>query len=145
MPTALGDRFDPFFSGFPPHMSAEDRAIWLRWWPTVREKVRDVFYDVGLGIPEELPFEPDPVRLAGWIFSNQKRADLVAVVGGEVWLVELRHNASANAIGRLQMYQQLWLEDPVVPGPVKLVLVSDRHDSALRFLAAHLGIVFIVV
>lgn len=128
------------WSGFPPHMSAEDRAIWLRWWPTVREKVQDVYYDVGLGIPDELPFEPDPTQLAGWIFSNQKRADLVARAGELVWIVELRHNASANAIGRLQMYAQLWSEDPVLPGPVRLVLVSDREDSALRFLAGRLGI-----
>ena len=131
------------WSGFPPHMSAEDRAIWLRWWPTVREKVQDVYYDVGLGMPDELPFEPDPVQLAGWIYSNQKRADLVAYQTGEVWIVELRHNASANAIGRLQMYAQLWSEDPVLPGALKLVLVSDREDSALRFLAGRLGIEFV--
>lgn len=145
MPTALGDRFSPLFDGFPPHMSAEDRAIWLRWWPTVREKVVDVYYDVGLGLPEDLPLEVDPIQLAGWIFSNQKRADLVALAAKEIWIVELRHNASANAIGRLQMYSQLWSEDPVLTGVVKLILVLDREDSALRFLARRLGIEMVAV
>lgn len=144
MPTTAGDAFLPDFRGRPPHMSEEDFAIWQRWWPFNRAGVTRMWFDVGLGMPDELPETPDAAGLGGWIRINQKRVDVVIDREGVIEIVELRAGATLNAVGRLLGYGLLWGDDPVVPGPVKLILVTDRRDAEVERLAVRSGIRYVV-
>ena len=121
-------------------MSPEDLEIWRRWWPTVQPGAQALYFDVGLGIPDELPETEDPHQLAGWIRNIQKRADVIVERKEEVWVVELRFNAQSSAIGRLKTYQQLLLADNPFARAVVPYLVTNKPDSEVAAVAAQLGI-----
>jgi hypothetical protein len=126
-------------------MSVQDFPIWEIYWPRIRPGALWLYFDVGLGLPDELPLSDDPAQLVGWIRNTQKRADVVIERARDVLLVELRHAAQMNAVGRLLGYKKLLEQDNPFGKIVIPVLVTDRHDSEVRDLAADLDIVYIVV
>ena len=142
MPTDLGARFDSTYTGKPAHISPEDLLIFDRWWPTVREHITEVYFDVGLG-----PGRPSPAGTPAnyakmWLRLNQKRADILAVVRDEVWIIELRFAANTNALGRLLGYKGAYLEDPKLGANVRLMLVTNEYDADVERAALYAGIIY---
>lgn len=126
-------------------MSGEDFAIWERWWPAARGDARALYFDVGLGLPDELPRSENAEQLLGWIRNTQKRADVIVVRPGSVDVVELRFNAGLNAVGRLMGYVDLLLDDLPWKLPVRGVLVSNKRDSEVERMLLKLGLLYEVV
>lgn len=126
-------------------MSQEDFLIWQVWYPNVRPNAERLFFDVGLGLPDELPQTEDANQLMGWIRNTQKRADVIIERSKDVYLVELRYNATLNAIGRLQGYQLLLQDDNPFSKPIIPILVTNRHDSEVARVAELNRIAFDVV
>jgi hypothetical protein len=126
-------------------MSREDFEIWERWWPRVREGTEALYFDVGLGLPDDLPQSDDADQLFGWIRNTQKRADALLERREQVWLVELRFQASLNAVGRLQGYRLLLQQDNPFQKAILPHLVTNRLDSDVKATAEALGQVFVVV
>lgn len=123
-------------------MSPEDFEIWRRWWPGQSIGALGLYFDVGLGLPDELPSSDSPSQLLGWIFNNQKRADVVVERVSSVDVIELRFNAGLNAVGRLRGYVLLLGEDNPFRKPIRGFLVSNRRDSEVGRLAADLGLFY---
>jgi hypothetical protein len=142
MPTILGNRYEPNFTGYPPRMSAEDFPIWQRWYPTIKDTALALYFDVGLGLPDELPESTDANQLLGWIRNTQKRADAIIERAQDVLLVELRFNAQLNAIGRLQGYKILLQDDNPFRKPIIPVLVTNKPDSEVRRVASAAVIIY---
>lgn len=147
MPTFLGDKYPPLPSRRPPHMSEEDYEIWRRWWPRQTSGVVCCYFDVyvGRGADGFLVGDPADAYERGWIRNNQKRIDQIAVFPAGIWIIELRHFATANAVGRLLQYKQLYLEDPVLGSEVALILVSNHQDKELSNLCRSVLISYHVV
>lgn len=144
MSTVLGPPFPPIMARTPPHMSAEDEEIYRAWWPQHAARAKEVYYDVGLGegYTAVLPANA-PANYAGaWIHNTQKRADMLAVMPESLWLIEFRHAASSNAVGRLLQYKLLWSLDPVLPGRIDLFLVTNHYDPDLAELAKYMQITY---
>ena len=145
MPTILGPAFPPTYTGHPPRMSAEDFPIWLAWFPTIRSSAEALYFDVGLGLADNLPKSDDANQLLGWIRNTQKRADVIVQRAKDVLLVELRFNAQLNALGRLRGYQLLLQDDNPFGKPIVPVLVTNKRDSEVARLAEDLKIAYEVV
>lgn len=145
MPTVLGPEFGSDFSGRPAHISPRDLAIWQAWWPTVRDAVSSVWFDVGLGEGASGGGGVEPALRDMWLKNTQKRADVVMRYRGGLFIVELRSAASASAIGRLQLYLHLWNVAPAFAGRIDLWLVTDQVDSDVAALARSLSVVYTVV
>jgi hypothetical protein len=126
-------------------MSAEDFPIWLRWYPTVKPTALKLYFDVGLGLPDELPQTEDADQLLGWIRNTQKRADAIIERDRDILLVELRYNAQLNAIGRLQGYQLLLNDDNPFGKPIIPILVTNKRDTEVRRVAELAQITYEVV
>lgn len=144
MPTDLGARFTNTFTGKPAHISPEDRVIFDRWWPSIKDHISAVYFDVGLGAGKPSQEFTPPAYKKMWTRLTQKRADVVITADNQVWIVELRFAANANAIGRLLTYQEAYNEDPVL-GPLSgLMLVTNEHDDDVRRITNKLGIAYII-
>jgi hypothetical protein len=126
-------------------MSTEDAEIWRRYFPTVKEGVMWLYFDVGLGLADDLPHIEDANQLLGWIKNTQKRADVLAERIDRVDLIELRFNASSNAVGRLLMYEKLLLEDNPFRKPILPFLVTNRHDGEVERLCDGLHFRYVVI
>jgi len=140
MPTILGQRFDPLYQGWPPHMAKEDYAIWQRTRTKLLKNAKDVYFDVGLGGAKNIPDEYEPAYRYMWERLNQKRID-VLVDTGELWkIIELRPRATSTVIGRLLQYKTMWEAEPIDQRPVYLILGTDIPDPDLISLAVSLKI-----
>ncbi len=140
MPTDLGQPYPPTWQGYPPHMSTRDLLIWRNWFPGIARTVQHLFFDVGLGPGPVIPPRTPAPLAKMWTRLNQKRADVILERDADVVIVELRSMASASAIGRLLLYRQLYLQDPVLGPDIKTWLVTDIIDDPTRALAEEHGI-----
>jgi hypothetical protein len=77
------------------------------------------------------------------LHNTQKRIDVLIETQKSWKIVELRHNATASALGRLIMYRNLWKSDPPDDRPVELMLVTDKYDPDVEAAAKELGIEYI--
>ena len=145
MSTLLGRRFPPTTGIYPPHMSPEDFKLFKRWGIDALKDAINVYYDIGLGegAPADIVIE-DNLRLM-WQKITQKRADVVVEYLDHVDIVELRFNATSNAIGRLLAYQMLWNDEPPIAKETFIVLVSNRFDPDLERLAGQHNIRYLIV
>jgi hypothetical protein len=147
MSTDLGPTWPAIITRIPPRMSPEDYEIYLNWWSLYAASAKRVWYDVGVGVGSPLP-PPGPNEQnyrRMWTRNTQKRIDMVADMGNQLWIIELRHAATSNAIGRLLSYDMLWKEDPVIDLPTQLVLVSNHYDGDLDALARAQHILYYTV
>ena len=142
MPTVLGPAYAPDFVGRPPGLSRNDLLLWQHWIPTVRHQISRAYFNVRLGVGKPAPSTGDPTMDRLWIELTQKRADAVLVATPEVWIVELRDTAELSSLGRLAAYGVLWAQDPVLPGLVRLLLVTNQPDPDLAAAAAAIGIIY---
>lgn len=140
MATRLGRRYDVGWWGRPEGMPYGDWLVWQEWRSTGLAGALGMYFNVGLGEGGSIPSGTPEHLAAMWRYTTQKRADVVVVFADSVALVELRANASSSAVGRLLQYGMLWAQDPVVPGTVRLVLVTDHEDAELRALCDAVGV-----
>jgi hypothetical protein len=75
-----------------------------------------------------------------WRFNTSKRADAIAELENEVWIIEVADYPGLRAVGQLNVYQTLWIEDPPIAKPERLVLVSERIDNDLGAACSRFGI-----
>lgn len=145
MSTVLGRRVSPVSPFYPAHMSPEDFKLFKRWKADALKLAINVFFDVGLGEGIGPGDVTDPVMLKMWQKITQKRADVVVEYLDHVDIVELRFNATSNAIGRLLSYRMLWDDAPAIDKPTFIVLVSNRYDLDLERLAGIHNIRYTIV
>lgn len=126
-------------------MSPEDYKLFKRWTLQAFKYALNVYYDVGLGEGAPGGSELDPSMLKMWQKVTQKRADVVIEYSDKVDIVELRFNATSNAIGRLLSYRMLWNDAPAIKKPASFILVSNRFDPDLERLAGMNDIQYLIV
>jgi len=91
--------------------------------------------------PEQLR---DPFQKM-WQYNTSKRADAIAELGTEVWIIEVADYPGLRAVGQLNVYQTLWIEDPKIFKPERMVLVSERVDVDLLAACGRFGIQVYIV
>lgn len=140
MPTTLGQRYNIDWRGNPPHMLAPDVPVWFRFLDKYGSYFQSLYYDCLLGGPFLTPDqEKDPFQKM-WRFNLSKRSDAIVEASTEVWIVEVANYPGLRAVGQLQVYQTLWIEDPKILKPERLVLVAERIDADLGAACGKFGI-----
>lgn len=140
MPTDLGRPYSLDWRGDPPHMLKPDIPIWYRFLALYGAPFLNLFYDCSLGGP---PLPPggfvDPLEKM-WQRLLVKRADAIAELDDEVWIIEVSADPGLRAIGQLQSYRVLWFRDPKILKPERLLLVSETIEEDLLDVASTYGI-----
>lgn len=141
MPTFLGRNYLTDWRGDPPHMLKEDVPVWYRFLDTVAGDVVHLYYDVLLGGPYLSPEQEKDSIWRSWRANTSKRMDALIETAAEVWIIEVARVPGLRAVGQLQVYRSLWLEDPKIIKPEKVLLVFEEIDQDLIAAAAQFGIV----
>lgn len=123
---------------FYPERTDKSSAV-IRDWLLAHGQDYDRFMfsvRVGQGVP------PDPAHLPGvqrsTIFSSQKRIDILAWQGTQVTIVEVKEYVTAAALGQVQMYRDLFVQEhPDVSEPILLVVGRYSDDDTIHTLASH--------
>lgn len=131
MSTELGRRFELDWRGDPPHMLKPDVPIWYRWLELYSGPILNLYYDVSVGGPFlSGPDATDKMKIM-WRKLNVKRIDALAETATEVWIIEVSADPGLRSLGQLFTYQALWIRDPVIMKPERLILVCDTIDKDL--------------
>jgi len=145
MPTELGKPYSLDWRGDPPHMLKVDVPIWYRFLEKYGSPFLNLYYDCLLGGPfldvEELK---DPYK-RDWRILNSKRADAIAELEHEVWIIEVAREPGLRAIGQVQVYRALWLRDPKIMKIERPVLVADTINKDLLDAAGMYGVLTFIV
>jgi len=145
MPTTLGRPYSLDWRGYPPHMLKVDVPIWYRFLEKYGAPFLNLYYDCLLGGPFLTPEELKDPYMRDWRVLNSKRADAIAELEGEVWIIEVAKEPGLRAVGQVQVYHALWLRDPKIAKIEKVVLVADRIDKDLLDAAGMYGVLTFIV
>ncbi|GAH74613.1 unnamed protein product, partial [marine sediment metagenome] len=89
MPTDLGRPYALDWRGDPPHMLKRDVPVWYRFLEKWGTPFLNLYYDCLLGGPFLSPEEKkDPLKWM-WRVNLAKRADAIAELENEVWIIEV--------------------------------------------------------
>lgn len=128
MPVDLGKFFPNDWRGRPPHMSSQDLPLWDRFQDKFGSEFLGFHFDAALGTPSEVPAGTEPNMVKMWTRLTSKRIDAVGVKSDSYWLIEVRPEAAAGALGTILTYRAAWLKDPPDNKPITSVIVSNVFD-----------------
>ncbi len=140
----LGVGREPLLRPHYPHMLAEDNAVWSRFLEQNFELLQEVWYDVRVGKPVDVGAEASDMekRIAAGL--TRKRIDVVAISGGNYWVIEVKPRASMLALGQVLSYARMFALQYAVTGRVIPVIVCDSIDGDLTDEFSELGIMVLV-
>ena len=145
MPTELGRSYPLIWRGDPPHMLKPDIPIWYRFLAIYGAPFLKLYYDCALGGPSLTEVQKmDPLQVM-WRGLLVKRADAIAELDNEIWIIEVSADPGLRAIGQLISYGHLWKRDPKIVKPVKLVLVSGTIEEDLADVVSSYGVLIFIV
>lgn len=120
-------------------MLAPDIPVWYRFLEKWGVYFEHLYYDVLLGGPVLSPEQEDDPYWRMWRANISKRADVIAELDNEVWIIEVAKRPGLRAIGQLMTYVSLWIEDPKIEKLEVPVLVCEELDTDLIASAARYG------
>ena len=131
MPTFLGRPYSIYWRGNPPHMLQEDVPVWYDFLEKYGYMFQKLYYDCLLGGPEYTEKQLKDPMIRMWRQNLSKRADAIAELETEVWIIEVADYPGLTSVGQLNVYRTLWMEDPKIMKPEKPILVCRFIDTDL--------------
>jgi len=124
-------------------MMAEDVAVWTRYLKSPLVRIEAVWYDVHVGTPIYTTSESTAMerRIAAGV--GMKRIDVVALVDGVFWVIEIKPIANMTAVGQAVSYQALFIAEFRPRQEVRAVIVCDHCDEDIVGICEELGVVVI--
>lgn len=145
MPTDLGKPYTLDWRGDPPHMLARDVPVWYRFLEKWGFGFLNLYYDCLLGGPFLTEEEKKDHLKWMWRVNLAKRADAIAELENELWIIEVAADPGLRFLGQLQIYRSLWLRDPKITKIEKPVLVAERMDPDILDASGQYGIMVFIV
>lgn len=145
MPTTLGKQFSTSWRGQVPHMLKPDIPVWYRFLILYGEPFLKLYYDCLLGGKDYTPDQLKDPLLKMDRYLSAKRADAIAELDDEVWIIEVSADPGLRSVGQLQTYRCLWMRDPAILKPERLVLVCETIEKDLLDAASMYGFTIYVV
>lgn len=126
-------------------MLQPDVPVWYRFLEKWGFLFESLYYDSLIGgVTLTLEEEQDPMKRM-WRANTAKRTDAIAELADEVWIIEVAQRPGLRSLGQLLTYRYLWLEDPKIQKPDKMVLVAELFDKDLFAAAARSGILLYIM
>jgi len=126
-------------------MLKPDIPVWYRFLAQYSFPFQSLYYDCALGGPFLTAEEYlDPMKRM-WRGLLVKRADAIAELEDEIWIIEVSADPGLRAIGQLFSYGHLWKRDPKSVKRHKLVLVASTIEEDLADVASAYGFMIYVV
>lgn len=126
-------------------MLKNDIPVWWRFLNSWSWKFEKIYYDVLLGGPRYTTTQLKDPLLRMWRAQLSKRADAIAELTNEIWIIEVATTPGLRAIGQLQTYRALWIRDTKIIKPEKLVIVCEDIEPDFAEAASMHGIMIFVL
>lgn len=140
----LGLGQKPVVMSHYPHMLHEDIAVWTKFLTKMSSSIYRVWYDVHVGTavrPVDIESRVQEKVAAG---VTRKRIDVIAAVGKEFWVIEVKPFANMYALGQVFSYRRFFEQEYDSYRPTKPVVVCDDFDLDVGDLFEELGVMVFV-
>jgi len=117
-----------------------DVPVWYSWLEQYGKYISNLYYDCLLGGPWLSKSALQDKLTYSWAYNISKRADAIAELDNEVWIIEVSTSPGLSAVGQIMSYMSLWLEDIKIDKPERMILVCNEVDTDLLACAARYGI-----
>jgi len=114
--------------------------VWYRFLEKWGHLFTALYYDAHLGGPTLSPDQEKDPMWRMWRANTSKRADAIAELQNEVWVIEVSARPGLRAVGQLMVYLALWTENPAIAKIEVPILVCEEIDTDLIASAAKYGI-----
>lgn len=122
-----------------PGMGKRDEIIWDKFVQQRPGAFDSVFYNVALGDPARDDIERGEMEFNGGLGVSCWRVDVVGVKDGRQYVIEVKPNAGADAVGQALCNKAILVsEGKVKPDAIPLV-ITDNASMILLQAAALLG------
>ena len=128
----LGPGQKPMVMPHYPHMMVEDTYAWTKFLESRTVEIKRVWYDVrvGLSVLRMLGTNTVESRIAAGL--TRKRIDVVAAVGLDFWIIEVKPRANMYALGQVLVYTRLFAQEYISTGQIIPVIVCGEVDEDLE-------------
>jgi len=126
-------------------MLTADIPVWYRFLDVYGHLFKSLYYDCFVGGPWHTAKELEDPMTRMWWANTAKRLDALVELENEIWIIEVTSAPGLRAIGQLQSYRVLYLEDPKFEKLEKMVLVLEHIDTDVVAAAAAYGILCYVM
>jgi len=132
--------YTPDQLGWYPHMAKRDAEVWIDWLKKHGEAYVAFSYDVALGgtLPaEELGTEE---QRRGWQYNTALKIDAVGWQGNQVWVIEVRPDATVSALGAALTYTLVARREQLTELPIVPAIVCRAIQPDVRWACGMLGV-----
>ncbi len=139
----LGPGRQPIVMPAYPHMLGEDTAVWTRFLESGDFALQEVWYDLHVGAVVKGDWADDsmPARIAAGL--TRKRIDVVALMDGRYWIIEVKPIAMHFALGQVLVYEDLFVKEYEPVLETWPVIVCDTVDEDVIPECERLGVVVV--
>jgi hypothetical protein len=130
----LGHSQKPVVMPHYPHMLPKDRRIWTRFLESGIVIIDEVWYDIHVGRGVDIPETANEMTRAIRDAITRKRIDVVARIGEEYWVIEVKPRADMYALGQVQTYVRLFTAEFRVFQQTQPVIICDEVDEDVVYL-----------
>lgn len=126
-----------------PHMKPYDVEVWERFMELNPNMFDGVDYDVCVGEGADfLPTGEDtPDGRENRLY--QKKIDVVGYKNGDVWLIEVKPEGNASALGQILTYAELWMKSGKTPRYVTMAVVCKTAAKELEAVYLKHGVILL--
>lgn len=123
-----------------PHMAKRDAEVWTDFLRVHGPDYLAFSYDVALGGRLlEIPDDDESLRLA-WQYSTALKIDAVGWMGNQVWIIEVRPDATVSALGAALTYTLVAKREALTELPMVPCIVCRNIQPDVEWTCAQLGI-----
>ena len=140
---SLGPGRRPIVMPAYPHMFGPETQVWTRFLESGDIALQEVWYDVHVGAMVKGDWADDsiPARVAAAV--TRKRIDVVALVDGVFWIIEIKPLAMHFAIGQVLVYEGLFVKEYEPELETWPVIICDHVDEDVIDECERLGVVLV--
>jgi hypothetical protein len=123
-----------------PHMRPKDVSIWDAYLDAHASDFLRCWYDVKIGEPIIPKIQVDEVTKQDWWDLSRWAIDVVAEDKNVYYVIEIKPNANAKALGQCLAYAKLLEEKWRTAKPMLPVVITDEINPITAKAAAYMGV-----
>jgi hypothetical protein len=133
------------FRGNYPHMAKLDGAVWTRFLEAHADAFLGFYYDVALGGRRIEGLALSDEEVIGWQYNTALKLDAVGLTESQAWIIEVRPNATASALGSALCYTLVAEREDAFPLQLVPVICCETIQPDVEWAAQRLGITIVRV
>ncbi len=115
-----------------PGMRPADVWIWERFIDQAPKMFATVQYDVHIGDPCTDQIAHDAMRASGSFEVSQWCVDVIAIQNKVPWIIEIKPDARAQAIGQVLAYRALLMHEGRVSTNSHMLIITDNASPITK-------------